>query len=583
LDNPLSQFVKETQAPRPLSNRIWRGVTLQLFLVAVLPLTVLVLLVTIGSLRLHHQAMRALVADRNQRAANSAALSLSNELQHRGATMELLSSILSMSDQPVERLHSIEDQLLLFEGGVAIVDFDGNPTASTGQTPIQTLIDPSGVGAILAQIDRQPSGKAIYLPVISIEGDDYVPVAVGDAHQNALIGLFKPAAMITNGLAFTVHEEPVTILVVDSQYQILYQNRRLTSEEHLVTHPGIQSALDGSGGIEYYQAEDGEHVITTSAIQPVGWALMIEETWEDITSPLLRVTQNAPLIAIPILILSLLAIWFGLRQIVQPMQALEEKTSDLARGNFDTIHQPVGGVPEIQYLQKTLIDMAAQVKEAQNSLHSYIGAITESVESERRNLARELHDDTLQSMIALGQYTQYALHWNKDPKVEKSLDQVMSLAEEGIKNLRRLVQGLRPIYIEDLGLSTALAMLARNVERLHGPQVHFVLHGEERRLKPEVEMALYRIAQEAVNNVHRHSEARNAWISLHFSQDELVLEIRDDGLGFEPPPDPSHYARKGHYGLLGMFERSELIRAKLVIQSSPGKGSQIVVRLSAPA
>jgi len=575
--------VKEPQTSRPLSNRIWRGVTLQLFLVAVLPLTLLVLLVTIGSLRLHHQAMRALVADRNQRAVNSAALSLSNEIQHRGATLELLSSILSVGDQPVEGLHPFEDHLLLFEGGVAIVDPAGNPIASTGQRPIQTLLDPSGMGEILAKVNRHPSGKAIFMPVVSIEGNDYVPVVVGVAHQNLLIGLFKPTAMLINGLAFATHGEPVTILVVDSQYQILYQNRKLTSVEHLVTHPGIQSALDGADGIAYYQAEDGEHVITTSAIQPVGWALMIEETWEDITSPLLRATQNAPLIAIPILILSLLAIWFGLRQIVQPMQALEEKTSDLARGNFDTIHQPVGGVPEIQYLQKTLIDMAAQVKDAQNSLHSYIGAITESVESERRNLARELHDDTLQSMIALSQYTQYALYWNKDPKVKKSLDQVMSLAEEGIKNLRRLVQGLRPIYIEDLGLSTALAMLAQNVERLHGPQVHFVLHGDERRLKPEVEMALYRIAQEAMNNVHRHSKAENAWISLHFTQDELILEIRDDGLGFQPHQDPSQYARKGHYGLLGMFERSELIRAKLVIHSWPGKGSQVVVRLSAPA
>lgn len=263
------------------------------------------------------------------------------------------------------------------------------------------------------------------------------------------------------------------------------------------------------------------------------------------------------------------------------MQTLEERASDLARGDFDTIRQPVGGVPEIQRLQKTLIDMAVQLKEAQNSLHSYIGAITDSAENERRNLARELHDETLQSMIALGQYTQYALLWNKDAKVEKTLEQVTALSEQGTKNLRRLIQGLRPIYIEDLGLSTALAMLATNHDYPDGVEVHFLQEGNERRLKPEAEMALYRIAQEALSNVQRHSEAKNAWITLRFSQEEINLEIRDDGQGFELPPDPSHYARKGHYGLLGLYERSELVGAKLVIRSSPGKGSLIIVHLSA--
>jgi two-component system sensor histidine kinase UhpB len=309
--------------------------------------------------------------------------------------------------------------------------------------------------------------------------------------------------------------------------------------------------------------------------------MMVEESWEDIASPLLQATQNAPLIVVPILGLSLLALWFGLRQIVQPMQALETKAGDLARGNFDTIRQPVGGVPEIRRLQETLMEMAAQLKEAQNSLHSYIGAITERVENERKNLARELHDDTLQSLIALGQHTQFAQHWNRDVKVEKALVQILSLTEHGVKSLRRLVQGLRPIYIEDLGLAAALAMQSSEKERLDGIKIHFQTEGAERRLKPDVEMALYRIAQEALSNVTRHSGAGNAWIRLHFRPDSLVLEIRDDGHGFNPPADPFQYARLGHYGLLGMAERSELIGAKLSIHSTPDDGTRVLVRLPA--
>jgi signal transduction histidine kinase len=308
--------------------------------------------------------------------------------------------------------------------------------------------------------------------------------------------------------------------------------------------------------------------------------LVNEEAWEDIASPLLRATQNAPLIFIPILGLSIIALWFGLRQIVQPMQALESKTVDMGGGNFETIKQPVGGVLEIQHLQKTLIDMAEKLKEAQDSLHSYIGAITDSVENERRNLARELHDETLQSLIALGQYTQYALHWNKNPKVETTLNQITNMTDQGVKNLRRLIQGLRPIYIEDLGLVTALAMQSTDNKRPDGLKIHFQLEGIERRLKSEIEMAMYRISQEAINNVIQHANAKNAWITLSFHKKSIILEIRDDGQGFNIPLEPMDYARKGHYGLLGIYERSELIGAKLIIRSVLKEGTRIVVQLN---
>ncbi|TLN00068.1 HAMP domain-containing protein, partial [bacterium] len=417
-------------------------------------------------------------------------------------------------------------------------------------------------------------------PVQILNGLSYVPVAVPNTDGLTLIGLFSPEQLLSESLSIISDQEPVTIIVVDPAYRILYRRGNLNPEEDLSTHPGFKSALNGVSGVDYLQTVEGEHVITSSSIQPVGWALMIEESWEDIASPLLQTTQNAPLIIIPVLGLAMLALWFGLRQIVQPMQALEKKAGDLATGNFDTIREPVGGVPEIGHLQNTLVDMAEKVEEAQDSLHSYIGAITDSVENERRNLARELHDDTLQSLIAMGQFTQYAKYWNKDEKVNQTLDQMTEQTDQAVKNLRRLVQGLRPIYIEDLGLATALAMQASRPGQSEGVIIHFSQEGQERRFKPEVEMAFYRMAQEALSNIHRHSDARNGWITLTFRADEIILEIRDDGKGFELPPDPVHYARKGHYGLLGLYERADLIGAKLTIQSSPGDGVLIRVRLS---
>lgn len=570
----------ERKPSKRLGTRILSGVTLQLFLVAVLPLIVLVLIVTFGSLSMHHQAMRSLVANRNLRAVQYAAAGIEKEINHRTDILEMLAKVLVSTDNKAATFKGIESELNVFEGGAAILLPSGTVAASTNSPQITTWLNGDQAVAIEMQYSKFPSGKAVFLPVTTIGDEYFVPVWVNSPSGASLIGLISPQAMLQQSLNTITNSASVTVLVVDNRYEVLFRDGKLDLDEDLKTHPGLDDALKGIGVIDYYPTETGEHVVTTSSIQPVGWALMIEESWEDIASPLLRATQNAPLIAFPIMVLSLIAIWFGLRRIVQPMQRLEVKTVDLAQGNFESIREPVGGVLEIRHLQETLIQMAAQLKEAQNSLHSYIGAITASVESERSSLSRELHDETLQNLIALGQYTQYALHWNKDPKVEKTLDQVVNLTEQGTNNLRRLVQGLRPIYIEDLGLATALAMQENENEPSQGVQIHFLQEGSERRLKPEVEMAIYRMAQTALSNVYQHAQAKNAWITLIFQQESVVLEIRDDGQGFNPPADPLHYARMGHYGLLGLYERSELIGAKLTIRSVPGEGTRVVIRVT---
>jgi signal transduction histidine kinase len=565
-----------------LGPRIWRGVTVQLFLVAVLPLTVLVLIITFGSLKLHHEAMRSLVTDRNLLAVQSAAVSLSKEIDHRGSTLEIVSKTVENSGESGIVINQIKENLDIFDGGVAAIDDTDGSIIFIGNSAIKKLAGSQTWPEILKAMKSSNPGRVDYSANQFIEGRPYTPVFISSSTGVSLIGLFSPEKLLSEGLSITSHEENVKILVIDQDNRVLYRNGKEISGEGDLSYTGIQAAQEENSGKNYLQTNSGEIVITSATIQPVGWMLINEEAWEDIASPLLQATQNAPLIFIPILGLSIFALWFGFRQIVQPMQALERKASEMATGNFETIKQPVGGVPEISRLQKTLVEMAEKLKQAQNTLHGYIGAITDSVENERHSLARDLHDDTLQSLIALGQYTQYALHWNKNPKVEKTLIQITNLTDQGVKNIRRLVQGLRPIYIEDLGLVTALAMQASNNERPDGLNINFQQEGIERRLKPDTEMALYRIAQEAINNVIQHANAKNAWIILTFHKKRISLEIRDDGQGFDVPLEPMNYARKGHYGLLGIYERSELIKAKLAIHSAPNKGTQVTVSLTDP-
>lgn len=298
-----------------------------------------------------------------------------------------------------------------------------------------------------------------------------------------------------------------------------------------------------------------------------------------VISPSLQLTQMAPLVVVPAFILALIAIWFGAKQIVQPLQKLESKAAALAWGDFEAIKEPVGGILEVQHLQQELTEMSRKVQAAQEGLHDYIGAITSAQEEERARLARELHDDTIQAVIALKQRVQLLQKSIKEQNGRQSLKELETLAEQTIENLRRLTRALRPIYLEDLGLVTALDMLAREISQGNPLTVEFQKTGNERRLSREEELSLYRIAQEALNNVVKHSRATCVDLSIRYSASEIALVIADNGSGFVSPASPTEFASNGHFGLLSIHERADLIGARLEIESALGQGTRIEIRL----
>ncbi len=309
-----------------------------------------------------------------------------------------------------------------------------------------------------------------------------------------------------------------------------------------------------------------------------------EEAWKTATDPALELTLVAPLVLIPPLLFSVAALWFATKQIIQPLQRLESKAAALAWGDFNAIKEPVGGISEVQHLQMELTEMSRKVRAAQEGLRGYIGAITSAQEEERLRLARELHDDTIQSIIAFKQRVQLAQRSVKDQASIHTLSELENLSEQTIQDLRRMTRALRPIYLEDLGLVTALEMLARETSESNPLIVNFQKSGKEQRLSRDVELALYRIAQQALNNVVRHSQAKHADLHIIFGNKEIKLEVSDDGVGFQMPKSPTDFAPSGHYGLLGMHERAELIGARLEVESTQGKGTRLrVVMRAAPS
>jgi two-component system sensor histidine kinase UhpB len=357
---------------------------------------------------------------------------------------------------------------------------------------------------------------------------------------------------------------------------LLFISGALAPESLPADHPGVAEALRGESGTLYTQMSHAEHVVAYSPIPLTGWALITEEEWGHVVSPSLQLTQIAPLVFVPVFILALIALWFGAKQIVQPLQKLESKAAAFAWGDFESINESVGGILEVQHLQKELTEMARKVQAAQEGLHDYIGAITSAQEEERLRLARELHDETIQSVIALKQRVQLAGKLVKEQSGKKSLQELEGLAEQIVENLRLIIRALRPIYLEDLGLATALEMLASETKTL---QVDFYRTGQEKRFERDIELALYRIAQEALSNIVRHAKASRATLNINFNEHEISLEISDDGIGFVMPKSPTDFATSGHFGLLGMRERSELIAGRLEVKSEAGVGTQVSVLL----
>lgn len=570
-----------------------RGLPLQLYAVTVLPLTLLLLIIAFGSVVLHQNDMRALVGERDERAVQSAAAALESELHHRMATISSMVVYAGATrDLTIDKFLTASTDLTSdFDGGVAFLDLNGRLIANTSHDGLWDWVaQNTGNLRIAPSSDASAALSTSLKPVFSEPFMDpnsnhtFVIISMYSPSLDAIVaGAFSPEALATQTLSASYPADSQdTIYLVDSSRQVLFISGAPETQSLPADHPGVAEALRGESGTLYIQVDDSEHVVAYSPIPSTGWALITEEAWQTVVSPSLQITQMAPLVLVPAFILALVALWFGARQIVQPLQRLESKAAALAWGDFDAIKTSVGGISEVRHLQMELEEMARKLQAAQEGLHDYIGAITSAQEEERNRLARELHDDTIQAVIALKQRVQLAHKSVKTENGHQALRELETLAEQTIENLRRLTRALRPIYLEDLGLVTALEMLARETSQANHLDVAFHRSGRERRLPREVELALYRIAQEALNNVVHHARARHAEVRIAFDK-EIKLEVEDDGVGFSVPKSPTDFAPSGHFGLLGMRERADLIGGRLEVQSEAGRGTRLIVHMPFPS
>jgi signal transduction histidine kinase len=207
--------------------------------------------------------------------------------------------------------------------------------------------------------------------------------------------------------------------------------------------------------------------------------------------------------------------------------------------------------------------------------------LLEQREMERLNIARDLHDGPLQELTAVSFGIHEAMAEDQKEARIARLQAVQQQLSKQLHELRVFCNDLRPPTLAPFGLERAIRSHADTFEERH-PDIFVHLDlAPDRQLLPEgVRMAFFRIYQEAMNNIVKHSKAKNVWITLTVDAQEIALEIVDDGDGFSVPEDWIKQARDGHLGLIGMRERATAMNARLDFDSKPGYGAVIRITTS---
>ena len=283
-----------------------------------------------------------------------------------------------------------------------------------------------------------------------------------------------------------------------------------------------------------------------------------------------------------------------LTQLIVPLKSRERVVGTLSvAGRYErrfredeidllsAIGREVGIAIENSRLYQQERALAEEQKGMQERLRFYLQQVTRAQEEERKRIAQELHDDTIQNMVLLmHQIDRFTTSTGYlTPQQILFLEELRQRISIVSDEVRRFTQDLRPSLLDDLGLLPTLDWLASDVTKNFDIAVTVTTVGHACRFSPETESTLFRIAQEALRNVWKHAHATTAQIKVEFTPEKVTLTISDNGKGFEPKDDVDELATSGKLGLVGMRERAQLIGAVLTVKSQPGKGTSVIVEI----
>jgi len=334
-----------------------------------------------------------------------------------------------------------------------------------------------------------------------------------------------------------------------------------------------------------------KEVVAFAPLSFAPWAVVVRQSEAEAFAPA-SVLQTQFLILGAVLgAAALVLAWITARNVTRPIEELTRTALRIAEGNlsdpvphtgqdelgrlgqaFDTMREQLKRSMEriqewTRELESRVKERTAQLERSESERTDLLREMMSAQEKERKKIARELHDETAQELTALVMGLEAA---QKTSAIEmpSRIDKLKALAVRSLEGVHRLMLDLRPSILDDLGLQSAIRWYAENRLEPLGMDVSVEIRGTERRLPAEVETAVFRVVQEAVNNACEHSEAARANLIVEFKDRAIAGQIEDDGVGFE-------VASKRGIGMMGMRERITLLGGHFEVDSAPGKGTRI--------
>lgn len=587
--------MKQLPAPTPVSQfheqaRNWVTQLRAQAIMLIILLLSLILMLTVGVTFLAYQRVsQSLAESRDRELAKVSAERLSESMRDFAQGLKILADQEQMkSGEPTlqEQTLAAGRELIAdftnHDGGVIILDSQGFVSVTRpfrpdliGQDFSQELYFQNGRAFpastfFFSDIVQEPgTGEdiiVIAVPIINTAGD-FMGVIAGRFYLS-----FQRLGQEIQKLK--VGEEGIAYLV-DRNGRLIY-------------HPLsklIGTDFNHQEAVKRLQKGDRSGAVTTQAqprtvegyavVDVTGWGLVIVEPWAQAVKP----AQDALLPVVIVLVLGLIAVAIivslGVQRVTDPIQNLVTQTRQVAAGDYDA-KVTLSRIKEIKELGMAFNEMVEQIRRYRAGVRQYVADITRTQEEERKRIARELHDDTVQSLIAINQRLELTKASLDNPADARTrLNEVKTMVTGAIASVRQFSRDLRPLTLEDLGLAAAMKYLVNQLAQSEGIDVHLKVEGETEALPADMEVAIYRILQEALNNVKKHAHATEVKVLAAFTPEYITLTVHDNGQGFEVPDAITDFASSGNFGMMGLYERAQLFGGQVVIESQPNQGTTI--------
>jgi signal transduction histidine kinase len=494
---------------------------------------------------------------------------------------------------------------LLDRNGAAIWEWGADGIAIESEVlriQVAEVISGRTILAKSVRYQQDPPASALVLatPVMEAEGEIKGALIAALVTIPGNLALFVPPAAQAGEYGLELIDEDGVVVASSDQEHVLQDSRHRTIND-------IPFSQLGRGVWKHNPSREdlGDHIVALVPLESLPWTVALERK-EDVALALPGSLRGQIFLLSAIGILAgLVFAWITTRQVVRPLTRLTATAGAISSGDLDT---PVAiqGQDEARALSHSFEAMRLRLRESLEEVEGWnrqlearvasrtaeleqrtmerrhlLEKVITAQEEERRRVARELHDIVGQALAGLGMALGSAeAQVGRDPdRMRELLESLRSLTSSTMEEVRRLIADLRPSVLDDLGLVQAVGWYVENYLEKAGIKATINASGSDEGVSAHLETALFRMLQEAITNIIKHSNAKNVSITLEFAESTIMGEVRDDGDGFEVQ-EVRRGAAGGHaVGLLGMEERMNLLSGSLEVNSKPNEGTVVTFRI----